>query len=91
MHGPRVFVEGKLRKSYLFAILDDHSRLIPHAQFYLVENLESFRDCLLCALEKRGLPRKLYVDNGSAFRSHKLALRLRPIGRGPVAHHPLYP
>ena len=62
MHGPRVLVEGKLRKSYLFAILDDHSRLIPHAQFYLAENLESFRDCLLCALEKRGLPRKLYVD-----------------------------
>jgi putative transposase len=72
MHGPRVLVDGKMRKSYLFAILDDHSRLIPHAQFYLSENLESFRDCLLCALEKRGLPRKLYVDNGSAFRSHKL-------------------
>jgi hypothetical protein len=72
MHGPRVLEEGRLRKSYLFAIIDDHSRLIPHAQFYLVENLECFRDCLLAALEKRGLPRKLYVDNGSAFRSHKL-------------------
>jgi putative transposase len=72
MHGPKVLVGEKLRKSYLFAIIDDHSRLIPHAQFYLVENLEGFRDCLLAALEKRGLPRKLYVDNGSVFRSHKL-------------------
>ena len=72
LHGPRVLVGDKLRKSYLFAILDDHSRLITHAQFYLAENLESFRDCLLAALEKRGLPRKLYVDNGAAFRSHKL-------------------
>jgi len=72
MHGPRVLVDGKMRKCYLFAIIDDHSRLIPHAQFYLAENLESFRDCLLCAMEKRGLPRKLYVDNGAAFRSHKL-------------------
>jgi len=72
MHGPRVIHEGKLRKSYLFAIIDDHSRLIPHAQFYLTENLESFRDCLLQALEKRGLPRRLYVDNGSAFRSNRL-------------------
>ena len=35
MHGPRVFHEGKQRKSYLFALLDDHSRLIPHGQFYL--------------------------------------------------------
>ena len=72
MHGPQVLQEDRLRKSYLFAILDDHSRLIPHAQFYLAENLDSFRDCLLAALEKRGLPRRLYVDNGSAFRSHQL-------------------
>jgi transposase InsO family protein len=72
MHGPRVVVEGKLRKSFLFAIIDDHSRLIPHAQFYLRENIESFRDCLVQAMAKRGLPRRLYVDNGSPFRSHQL-------------------
>ena len=35
MHGPKVEAEGKLRKSFLFAFIDDHSRLIPHAQFYL--------------------------------------------------------
>ena len=72
MHGPRVIHENKLRKSFLFAIIDDHSRLIAHAQFYLAENIDSFRDCLLQGLEKRGLPRRLYVDNGSAFRSHTL-------------------
>ena len=72
MHGPKVTVEGTMRKTYLFAIIDDHSRLIPHAQFYLHENIECFRDCLLQALEKRGLPRRLYVDNGSAFRTHQL-------------------
>ena len=72
MHGPRVDVDGKLRKTYLIAIIDDHSRLIPHARFYLSEALSSY----LCALEKalrtRGLPRKLYVDNGAAFRSRHL-------------------
>lgn len=72
MHGPRVIQENKLRKSFLFAVIDDHSRLIPHAQFYLSETIDSFRDCLLAALAKRGLPRRLYVDNGSAFRSHTL-------------------
>lgn len=72
MHGPKVTVEGTMRKTYLFAIIDDHSRLIPHAQFYQHENIECFRDCLLQALEKRGLPRRLYVDNGSAFRTHQL-------------------
>lgn len=73
MHGPKVDVDGKLRKSFLFAFIDDHSRLIPHAQFYLRENLESFLDCLLKALEKRGLPRKLYVDHGPSYRAHHLA------------------
>ena len=73
MHGPKVEVDGKLRKSFLFGFIDDHSRIIPHAQFYLRENLESFLDCLMKALEKRGLPRKLYVDNAPSFRSHHLA------------------
>jgi len=80
MHGPRVIHEGKLRKSFLFAIIDDHSRLIPHAQFYLAENLESFRDCLLQALEKRGLPRRLYADNGSSFRSNRLKYACARLG-----------
>ncbi len=80
LHGPKVIVESKLRKSYLFAIIDDHSRLIPHAQFYLTETLESYRDCLLQALEKRGLPRRLYVDNGSVFRSHKLKYACARLG-----------
>ena len=62
MHGPKVLLDGGMRKSYLFAIIDDHSRLIPHAQFYLRENIACYRDCLIQALEKRGLPRKLYVD-----------------------------
>jgi transposase InsO family protein len=80
LHGPKVIVEGKLRKSYLFAIIDDHSRLIPHAQFYLTETLDSYRDCLLQALEKRGLPRRLYMDNGSVFRSHKLKYACARLG-----------
>jgi len=72
MHGPRVLVDGKLRKTYLIAIIDDHSRLIPHAEFYLSEALALYLDALEQAFLKRGLPRKLYVDNGPAFRSKHL-------------------
>jgi hypothetical protein len=72
MHGPAVVVDGKNRKAYLIAFLDDMSRLICHAQFYLSENLNSYLDALRQALLTRGLPRKLYVDNGPAFRSFHL-------------------
>jgi transposase InsO family protein len=75
MHGPFILVGEKRKKTYLFAFIDDMSRLIPHAQFYLSEKLDSYLDALRQALLKRGLPRKLYVDNGPAFRS----LHLREI------------
>jgi transposase InsO family protein len=72
MHGPSVSVDGKNRKTYLIAFIDDMSRLICHAQFYLSENLNAYLDALRQALLTRGLPRKLYVDNGPAFRSFHL-------------------
>jgi putative transposase len=72
MHGPKVEVDGKMRKTYLIAIIDDHSRLITYAHFYLSENLACYLDAFENALARRGLPRKLYVDNGAAFRSKHL-------------------
>ncbi|MEW6248949.1 MAG: DDE-type integrase/transposase/recombinase [Nitrospirota bacterium] len=72
LHGPPVLQEGKQRKTYLIAFIDDMSRLAVHAEFYLHERLESFLDALRKALLMRGLPRKLYVDNGAAFRCHHL-------------------
>ena len=32
LHGPKVTEAGKLRQSYLFALIDDHSRLVLFAQ-----------------------------------------------------------
>jgi transposase InsO family protein len=69
MHGPYVRADNKFRKSYLIAIIDDHSRFIVHAQFYLNETRENFLDCLRQAILKRGLPQKLYIDNGSCFKA----------------------
>jgi transposase InsO family protein len=72
MHGPQVLINDRRSKAYLIAFIDDHSRLIPYGAFYLSENLAAFLDAFEKALAKRGLPRKLYVDNGSAFRSRHL-------------------
>lgn len=69
MHGPYVRVDGKSKKSYLIAIIDDHSRMIIHADFYLAETRENFLDCLRVGIMKRGLPQKLYIDNGSCFKA----------------------
>jgi transposase InsO family protein len=91
MHGPMVAVEGKNKKAYLIAIIDDHSRLVPHAQFYLSERLDSYLDCLRTALLRRGLPRKLYVDNGPAFRSRHLEYVTASLGIALIHSRPYQP
>ena len=91
MHGPMVTIDDKRRKTYLFAFIDDMSRLIPHAQFYISEKLDSFLDALRQALLKRGLPRKLYVDNGPAFRSKHLEEITASLGIALVHSQPYKP
>jgi hypothetical protein len=48
-------------------ILDDHSRLCCHAQWYLSETAEDLCHGLSQAIQKRQLPRALLTDNGSAM------------------------
>ena len=51
----------------LFGVLDDRSRLACHLQWYLEETAENLVHGLSQALQKRGLPRSLLTDNGSAM------------------------
>jgi len=91
MHGPRVGVDGRMRKTYLLAFIDDHSRLVPHGQFYLSEGITSYIDALEQALLKRGLPRKLYLDNGPAFRSKHLEYATASLGIALIHARPYKP
>lgn len=91
LHGPKVLHEGKTRKTYLFAFIDDMSRLIPHAGFYLHERLPSYLDAFVKALAKRGLPRKLYVDNGPSFRSQLLHHASASLGIALIHSKPYQP
>ena len=89
MHGPKVISERKKKKSYLIAILDDNSRLIAHGQFYLSERLGDFKNCLKQAIIKRGLPLRLYVDNGSCYKAINLDQVTACLGIG-IVHTPPY-
>ena len=92
MHGPMVAIAGVgKRKSYLLAIMDDHSRLITHAQLLLSESYESLRLCLRQAIERRGLPRKFYVDNGACYRAGDLEQSLALLGIALTHSRPYIP
>lgn len=80
---------GGKHQAMLYAILDDASRLIPHAQFYGDEGLESLLDCMRQGVAARGIPVRLYVDNGKVYRSAQLARIAATLGIL-IVHTPPY-
>ena len=72
MHGPSVTVKGRNRKVYLVTLMDDASRLIAHSAFCTGETALDIEGVLKQAVLKRGLPGKLVVDNGAAYRATTL-------------------
>jgi transposase InsO family protein len=92
MHGPAVPIDGrKKRKTYLIAFIDDATRVIPFAAFAHAENTEAFLPVFKSAIERRGIAQRLFVDNGSAYRSQQLALCCAKLGTTLIharAYHP---
>jgi transposase InsO family protein len=71
---------GEWVKPLLLGILDDHSRLICHAQWYWSETAEDLVHGLGQAFLKRGLPRSLLTDNGSAMMAAETTQGLERLG-----------
>ncbi len=72
MHGPEVPMGCGSRKAYLVSLMDDASRLIAHSAFCPGETALDIEAVLKQAVLKRGLPVKLVIDNGPAYRAKTL-------------------
>lgn len=59
--------ERSFEKGTVVLILDDHSRLCCHLQWYLSEIAEALVHGFSQAIQKCGLPRALLTDNGPAM------------------------
>jgi len=66
---PDPYAPGKKRRAHLFAFIDDHSRLVPYAEFFFDEALPRMERVLKVALLRRGVPLAVYVDNGQVYSS----------------------
>ena len=93
LHGPQI--DG--RKTFLFAFIDDHSRLLAGYRWATREDVLNASRALRLGIAARGLSDAVYVDNGSPFVSGQLlracallGIRLihsrpgRPEGRGKI-------
>lgn len=79
--GKRVLdIHGQWHSPKALCVIDDHSRLCCHIQWYLNETAEVLFHGLLQAFHKRGLPRSLMTDNGSAMLANETRNGLLRLG-----------
>ena len=71
---------GQWQRPIVLGILDDHSRLCCHLQWYLSETAEDLVHGLSQAIQKRGLPRALLTDNGPAMVADEVKAGLLCLG-----------
>ena len=79
---------GNWHQPVVLAILDDHSRICCHLQFYLAETAECLVHGIIQAIMKRGLPRVLMTDNGAAMLAEET---IRGLGRLGIVHKTTLP
>ncbi len=72
--------EGRWIRPQMLGVLDDHSRLACHVQWYRSESAESLAHGLSQAIQKRGLPRSLMTDNGGAMLADETVQGLERLG-----------
>lgn len=89
-HGSRRVVDskGNYHTAKALCIIDDCSRLCCHIQWYLDETAESLIHGLSQAFGKRGLPRSLMTDNGSAMLAGETVNGLAQLG---IEHETILP
>jgi transposase InsO family protein len=80
-HGSRqvLMPSGCWVSPLLLGIIDDHSRLVCHLQWYLDETAETLVHGLSQALQKRALPRALMTDNGAAMQAEEFCTGLHTL------------
>ncbi|MFW6280987.1 MAG: DDE-type integrase/transposase/recombinase [Halanaerobium sp.] len=78
--GPYLTINGKKRKTYIIAFLDDSSRLLVHTEAFFKENFLSLLSAFKKAVAKRGVPQKLFVDNGKIYKSKQMQLICAALG-----------
>jgi len=79
---------GRWVRPLLLGILDDHSRIACHLQWYYDETAETLVHGFCQALQRRGLCRSLMTDNGAAMQAGEFRAGLHALG---ILHEPTLP
>ena len=78
--------KGKMRRSYLYAFLDDASRLLLYGSFFFKGDLPALELVFKRSLQRYGKPKRVYYDNGMVFKSNHMKIVCAELG----IHHPIH-
>jgi len=71
---------GTRQRTYLLAIVDDHSRLVVGARLFFEDNAYNFQKLFKDTVATFGICNKLYVDHGPSFENSQLSFICGSIG-----------
>ena len=77
---PYLNEKGSKRRCYLVMMIDDHSRMIVGGRIFYQDNAYNLQKVFKEAVSTYGIPKKLYVDNGSPYKNDQLSLICGSLG-----------
>ena len=77
---------GRVRRAHLYAFLDDHSRLMLHGRFSFKGDLPALELVFRRSLQKYGVCRRVYYDNGQVYRSGHMRQIVAELGMQGIIH-----
>ena len=77
---------GKKRKTWLYAFIDDASRLVTFGRFFFKGDLPSLEVVFKRSIQRCGMPRSVYYDNGQVYRAEHMETICSELG----IHRPIF-
>ena len=91
-YGPFVGPKNERKyQIYLVVWIDDATRYVVSAGFHLSQTVDAIEDSLRRAIQKFGVPEKIFTDNGKQFRSKWLWQACAKLGIRQLTSRPYHP
>jgi transposase InsO family protein len=87
--GPYLMVDGKKKKVWIIAFLDDTSRMITGIDIFFHDNFVNVMSVMKSGVKKFGKPKIWNLDNGSSYKNNQISLLAARIGTT-LSYNPPY-
>lgn len=78
--GPYLKIDGKKKRTYIMALIDDASRYIVGIDIFLNDNFVNLMSVMKTSVTRFGKPKVWNFDNGSAYKNKQMELLTARIG-----------